>query len=496
MNEKVRTYLIKAARQKEKFVYYSDVVKDCALNIDTTTKDGRNQLSNVLGEVAAYENRQLEPRPLVSALAIYKDKNKNDHGDGFYKIAAKLGKGTFNNLKSDLFGFTEAERSRRFWQNEDNYLKFASIKLPLIPAEIVEFFNKEELDFFKIWQQQNYEADNNIHVQAKDFLMDTVWEKSIYLGKEIIKRLEGFDIEAKKTWSKLGSKVEGKKRVHTAQFKHYTWIKIFRNTDKGRKIYFTFGVDARPDAEAFVYKIDCQRERGSNFSVQQIDLIDSLIPITAWSNKIPFSDLIKENWQSLISICLNFIIAHTKHYDAIIDAVWGEPIPPTLFKNHLVREDIPLNGFDSFPEKEKGFKGIDVDFQAKAKEQKDIGDAGEGLVKIREIEFLKRKELYEKAALVEIVKDGRGFDVLSFDENGQEKFIEVKTTTGNEYSAFYLSENEMDFMRLHPNQYCIYRVYNYDSKNNFGKFFELTNNVEDQILYKPVQFKVLIKKAK
>ena len=35
--------------------------------------------------------------------------------------------------------------------------------------------------------------------------------------------------------------------------------------------------------------------------------------------------------------------------------------------------------------------------------------------------------------------------------------IEVKTTTGNEYSPFFLSENEIDFMRLNENRYCIYR---------------------------------------
>jgi hypothetical protein len=86
--------LIEVARQKDKFVYYSDVVKDCGLDIDTSTDFGRRQLSEVLGQVSAFENNQQPPRPLLSSLAIYKDKNKNDHGDGFYRIAEQLGKGS------------------------------------------------------------------------------------------------------------------------------------------------------------------------------------------------------------------------------------------------------------------------------------------------------------------------------------------------------------------------------------------------------------------
>ncbi|MEO8712930.1 MAG: DUF3883 domain-containing protein, partial [Parafilimonas sp.] len=126
--------------------------------------------------------------------------------------------------------------------------------------------------------------------------------------------------------------------------------------------------------------------------------------------------------------------------------------------------------------------------------QKDLGDKGEALVKQREIAFLQEKNLHDIAALVEIVQDGKGYDVLSFDEDGNEKYIEVKTTTGNEYAPFYLSKNEVDFMRLHTNQYCIYRVYHYDEGNNFGEFFELIGDIESQLLMKPIQYKVLIKK--
>lgn len=495
MNSKVRQYLIEAARQKDKFLYYSDVVKDCGLDIDTSTEYGRQRLSEVLGQVSEYENNQQPPRPLLSSLAIYKDKNKNDHGDGFYRIAEQLGRGSFKKLKDDLFAFSEAEECRKFWQQNENYQKFASISSEIVANDEINFFNQDELDFFKHWQYKVYNPNDDEHIRAKNYIMATVWEKSIHLGREIIKRLQGFELEGKKYWSQRGwAENENGENVQAAIVKPYTWVKVFRNTDRGKDIFFTFGIDAFPTTEAFIYKIDCQDKRDSKLSQNQIELCKSLIPASAKWNGIEFGDLISENWDSLIETCVQFVQEHTERYDAIIEAVWGEKIPPSLFKNKLIKKDKPKDGYESIPETKNDFKGVDVDFQEKAKEQKDLGDKGEVLVKQREIEFLKEINLHDKAALVDIVQDGRGYDVYSFDESGNEKFIEVKTTTGNEYSHFYLSENEVDFMRLNVNQYCIYRVYNFDEENNFAEFYELSGEVENQLLMKPTQYKVRIKK--
>jgi len=394
-----------------------------------------------------------------------------------------------------LYAFSEAEECRKFWRQNDNYQKFASITNSPIFRNKMEFFKQDELSFFKEWQYRVYNPNDDIHRKAKNYLMATVWEKSIYLGREIINRLQGFELDGKKYWSQRGwtEKDEGV-NIQAAIVKPYTWVKVFRNSDKGRDIFFTFGLDAHPKVEAFVFKIDCQDKRDSKLSQSQIDLCKSLIPATAKWNEIAFDDLITENWDSLIEICVRFIQEHINLYDAIIEAVWGAAIPSTLFQNKLIKKEKPKGGYESMPETKKNFKGVDVDFQGKAKEQKDLGDKGEILVKEREINFLKEKNLHDKSALVAIVQDGKGYDVYSFDEFGNEKFIEVKTTTGNEYSSFFLSENEIDFMLLNKNKYCIYRVYNYDEENNFAEFYELKGDVESQLLMKPTEYKVLLKK--
>ena len=125
MNRRVRKYLIGVAREAGKFVYYGELVTVCGLNINLKTPRGQKKLNAVLDEVSGFENSS--GRPLLSAMAIYKDRRRNDHGDGFYYNAEKLGKGNARKLKRDLYGFIEAENCRAFWRDENNFKKFFEI---------------------------------------------------------------------------------------------------------------------------------------------------------------------------------------------------------------------------------------------------------------------------------------------------------------------------------------------------------------------------------
>lgn len=487
MNKQVRSYLINVARQAGKFVTYRDVVKDCELGYNLATDNGRMQLSNTLGEVSAYEHEH--KRPLISSLAIYSDTSKNDHGDGFYKLAESLGIGKFKKLKDELYAFAEAEDCRRFWQDENNYSQFAIVT----PSSTLNtnFYTLEELDFFRDWHLKPYDKGNEEHYAAKEHLMDTVWGKTIQLCKSVAAELDGFGFEGKKIWHQRGWKETDEGNTQAAVFKPYTWVKVFRNTDRGRDIYFTFEINAVE--EAFVYKIDCRNTRDSKLNEEQIELCKSLIPKGARWNEIPYANLLRMNWDSLKQLCKEFIIKFIDHYDAIIETIWGSPISPEIFKNTLVKRDKPTDGHSEFPDFEKKFTAVDIDFLRQSKDQKDLGDAGEALVKDYEIRLLMEAGRNEEADNVEIVKDGVGYDVRSFDMFGNPKFIEVKTTTGDKHNTFHLSDNEFEFMKLNVGQYCIYRVYNYDKDNNFGEFFEMVGNVEDQLLMKPSNYRVVLK---
>lgn len=51
---------------------------------------------------------------------------------------------------------------------------------------------------------------------------------------------------------------------------------------------------------------------------------------------------------------------------------------------------------------------------------------------------------------------------LSYDQNGNEIFIEVKTTRTANKANFYMSKNELLMSELEKEKYKIYRLYNFD----------------------------------
>lgn len=57
--------------------------------------------------------------------------------------------------------------------------------------------------------------------------------------------------------------------------------------------------------------------------------------------------------------------------------------------------------------------------------------------------------------------DGAGYDILSFDDAGRERFLEVKTTIGDRFTPFYLSRNEKEYSEAAGEQFRIYRIFDW-----------------------------------
>lgn len=96
------------------------------------------------------------------------------------------------------------------------------------------------------------------------------------------------------------------------------------------------------------------------------------------------------------------------------------------------------------------------------KNKKETGIKGEYVVLELEKYFLEsigKKDLADKIRHVSVEDgDGIGYDILSFFQNGNEKYIEVKSTTGNATTPFYMSQNELNFLQSHYSNAVIYRV--------------------------------------
>ena len=57
--------------------------------------------------------------------------------------------------------------------------------------------------------------------------------------------------------------------------------------------------------------------------------------------------------------------------------------------------------------------------------------------------------------------DGAGFDILSFDEDGRDRFLEVKTTRYGKDTPFYATANEVRYSEESAAQYHLYRCFGF-----------------------------------
>jgi|GEM_PF-2966551 len=109
-----------------------------------------------------------------------------------------------------------------------------------------------------------------------------------------------------------------------------------------------------------------------------------------------------------------------------------------------------------------------IDFITRNKNNSVTGSKGEELVlKIEQQKLLDagKSDLAAKVRRVSIDDDTLGYDILSFDATGDEKYIEVKTTTTISNSVrFYVSSNEYS-VGVKQKNYFIYFVENINSES-------------------------------
>jgi hypothetical protein len=78
--------------------------------------------------------------------------------------------------------------------------------------------------------------------------------------------------------------------------------------------------------------------------------------------------------------------------------------------------------------------------------------------------------------------------------DGSRKHIEVKSTRDGVESDFFISANEVEFSKRHPESFRLYRVYDFDPISSRGSFYVRRGSLADEpaIQLEPVQFRVRI----
>lgn len=134
---------------------------------------------------------------------------------------------------------------------------------------------------------------------------------------------------------------------------------------------------------------------------------------------------------------------------------------------------------------------VNPDYEKQAKKIKLIGDRGEEIILEMEKAWLRRIGEDVLASEVRPAKrDSDGYDILSFDEDGRERYIEVKTTTFKPgHFNFFLTANELKKAHTLRN-YNIYIVFDILNPNPkvwiAGNLFkpENPNMGKEPILYR------------
>lgn len=105
------------------------------------------------------------------------------------------------------------------------------------------------------------------------------------------------------------------------------------------------------------------------------------------------------------------------------------------------------------------------DYLAQESRNRSLGRAGELLVlevEARRLHTAGKKTLSERVEHVaETQGDGLGFDILSFENSGKERLIEVKTTSFGEATPFYVTRNELARSERDSDQFHVYRVFDF-----------------------------------
>jgi len=176
------------------------------------------------------------------------------------------------------------------------------------------------------------------------------------------------------------------------------------------------------------------------------------------------------NFQALLAERVASYLAGQHEFISMVGKSVDQPIPNMSVANFLDRVvDPPTKRDFSYAQvRDTGPKirpPVRINYLEREARNASLGKAGELFV----VEFEKARLVhYGKGGLADRVEhvsvskgDGLGFDVKSYEANGADRLIEVKTTAGGKQTPFFVSRNEVEVSQEHEKEYHLYRVFGY-----------------------------------
>ncbi|MCY1163972.1 MAG: DUF3883 domain-containing protein [Pseudomonadota bacterium] len=200
----------------------------------------------------------------------------------------------------------------------------------------------------------------------------------------------------------------------------------------------------------------------------------------------------RSNYQALLGVvAAEQVRGKTTLDNAALAAVQQPAVMPTLTDFTKVKSDAPQKqNRATEPLNPLLFKAVKRDYLEREAQNQSLGLAGEEFV----VEFehwrliaLGQQRLADKVDHVSKSKgDGLGYDVLSFDADGKERFIEVKTTTFGRDTPFFVSRGELALSNGAHEQFHLYRLFEF---RKAPRLFDLKGSLDLHCVLDPVTYR-------
>lgn len=198
------------------------------------------------------------------------------------------------------------------------------------------------------------------------------------------------------------------------------------------------------------------------------------------------------NRQSLIAeVVEQQLIRHTE-LDALARAYMDTPAVP-LEGVRFDKALVPPPTRRATTAREPGpavFRATKRDYLEREARNSTLGKAGELFILQFEQWRLAERGLGQLADKVRHVSaedgDGAGYDILSFDDHGEKRFLEIKTTAFGELTPFFVTATEARFARQEGGRFYLCRLYDF---RKTPRFFELKGPIEQHCHLDPTTYR-------
>ena len=216
----------------------------------------------------------------------------------------------------------------------------------------------------------------------------------------------------------------------------------------------------------------------------------------------PFIDGYKprSNYQEMLRDVVIDQLSIDRRLVATVELLVEAPIPsvPTLrpLSEVLVappsRDPSEARVYERKPAARKAIQGIN--YLEREARNASLGAAGEKFaleIEDRRLREAGKAKLASKIEHVSISRgDGLGYDIKSFEPDGRERYIEVKTTSFGSRTPFFASRGEVAVSEELSEKYHLYRVFKF---RDAPKMFMLGGSLRESCALDPVQYRASLR---